>query len=134
MKKYEDSIQKAVMTWARWQPLTLIGIKGKLSDFIHHSPNGGYRNESEGRNFKLMGTKAGFPDLFIFIPKGNYHGLFIELKTPKGKTADGKTRQAGQVSNNQEMMIDRLNAIGYKAVVCYGYDETITAIKDYLSI
>lgn len=134
MKKYEDSIQKAVMTWARWQSLAPIGIDGKLSNFIHHSPNGGYRNESEGRNFKLMGTKAGFPDLFVFIPKGGYHGLFIELKAPKGKTKDGKTRRAGEVSDNQEMMIDRLNAIGYKAVVCYGYDETITAIREYLGI
>lgn len=134
MKKYEDNIQKAVMTWARWQKLNPIGIDGKLSDFIHHSPNGGYRNKGEGRNFKLMGTKAGFPDLFIFIPKGGHHGLFVELKTPKGKTADGKTRQAGEVSDNQEMMIDRLNAVGYKAVVCYGYDEVITAIKEYLGI
>lgn len=130
----EDSIQKAVMTWARWQPLAFIGIKGKLSDFIHHSPNGGYRSGREGKNFRLMGTKAGFPDLFVFIPKEGYHGLFIELKTPKGKTADGKTHRAGEVSDNQEMMIDRLNTVGYKAVVCYGYDETITAIKEYLGI
>lgn len=129
MKKYEDSIQKAVMAWARWQPLAPIGIDGKLSNFIHHSPNGGYRTKREGGNFKLMGTKAGFPDLFVFIPKGEYHGLFIELKTPKGKS-----RQAGQVSDNQEMMIDRLNSIGYKAVVCYGYDEAVQAIKEYLGL
>lgn len=129
MKKYEDNIQKAVMTWARWQKLDPIGIDGKLSDFMHHSPNGGYRSRSEGANFKRMGTKAGFPDLFVFIPKGEYHGLFIELKTPKGKS-----RQAGQVSDNQEMMIDRLNSIGYKAVVCYGYDETVQAIKEYLGL
>lgn len=129
MKKYEDNIQKAIMTWARWQKLDPIGIDGKLSDFIHHSPNGGFRNKSEGANFKRMGTKAGFPDLFVFIPKGEYHGLFIELKTPKGKS-----RQAGQVSDNQEMMIDRLNSIGYKAVVCYGYDETVQAIKEYLGL
>ncbi|MFA9487094.1 MULTISPECIES: VRR-NUC domain-containing protein [unclassified Moraxella] len=134
MKKHEDSIQRAVMTWARWQTLAPIGINGKLSHFIHHSPNGGYRSKSEGRNFKLLGTKAGFPDLFLFIPKGGYHGLFIELKTPKGKTKNGKTRQAGKVSDNQEMMIDRLNAVGYKAVVVYGANEAIDEIKAYLGI
>ena len=127
--RHEDIIQKAVMTWARWQPLAPIGIDGKLSHFIHHSPNGGYRSGREGRNFKLMGTKAGFPDLFIFIPKGGYHGLFIELKTPKGKT-----RQAGKVSDNQEMMINRLNAVGYKVVVAYGAIEAIDEIKAYLGI
>lgn len=62
-----------------------------------------------------MGTKAGFPDLFIFIPKGGYHGLFIELK-------------------NQEMMINRLNAVGYKVVVAYGAIEAIDEIKAYLGI
>lgn len=134
MKKYEDTIQKAVMAWARWQPLAPIGIDGKLSDFMHHSPNGGYRNQGEGKNFKLMGTKAGFPDLFIFIPKGEYHGLFIELKTPKGKTADGKTRQAGKVSDLQQAVIDRLNAMGYKAVVAYGANNAIDEIKAYLGI
>lgn len=134
MKKHEDSIQRAVMTWARWQTLAPIGINGKLSHFIHHSPNGGYRSKSEGRNFKLMGTKAGFPDLFLFIPKGGYHGLFVELKTPKGKTKNGKTRQAGQVSDLQQTMINRLNTQGYKAVVCYGYDEAVQAIKEYLGL
>lgn len=81
-----------------------------------------------------MGTKAGFPDLFVFVPKGGYHGLFIELKTPKGKTADGKTRRAGEVSDNQEMMIELLSSQGYKAVVCYGYDEAVQAIKEYLGL
>lgn len=61
--KDEDIAQKAVMTWARWQPLSPIGMVGKVSDFIHHSPNGGARDAREGANFKLMGTKAGFPDL-----------------------------------------------------------------------
>ena len=130
----EDATQKAVMAWARWQPLAMIGIAGRLSDFIHHSPNGGYRSGREGRNFKLMGTKAGFPDLFVFIPKEGYHGLFIELKRPESKTADGKIKRAGETNKNQEMMIDRLNAVGYKAVVCYGYDETITAIREYLGL
>lgn len=134
MKKHEDNIQKAVIAWARWQSLTHLGIYGKLSHYLHHSPNGGYRSKAEGANFKLMGVQAGFPDLFLFIPKGGYHGLFLELKTPKGKTATGKSRQAGRLSDSQETMIERLNAMGYRAVVCYGYDETVQTLKDYLDI
>lgn len=124
----EDNEQKAILAWARWQKWA----DGKLADYLHHSPNGGARSGREGANFKRMGTKAGFPDLFLFIPRGGYHGLFIELKRPKGRTKDGKTRQAGKVSELQQAMIDRLNAQGYKAVVAYGATGAIDEIKAYL--
>lgn len=126
----EDLEQKAILAWARWQKWA----DGKLADYLHHSPNGGARSGREGANFKRMGTKAGFPDLFLFIPHGGYHGLFIELKRPKGRTKDGKTRQAGKVSEHQQTMIDRINAQGYKAVVAYGANEAIDEIRSYLGI
>ncbi|STZ55560.1 VRR-NUC domain [Moraxella lacunata] len=126
----EDNEQIAVISWARWQKWA----NGKLADYLHHSPNGGKRHITTATRFKAMGTKAGFPDLFLFIPHGGYHGLFIELKTPKGKTKDGKTRQAGKVSDLQKAMIDRLNAQGYKAVVAYGANNAIDEIKSYLEI
>lgn len=78
--------------------------------------------------------KQGFPICLFLFPKGGYHGLFIELKTPKGKTADGKHKQAGKVSELQQTMIDRLNAMGYKAVVAYGANNAIDEIKAYLGI
>ena len=31
-----------------------------------------------------MGVKSGVPDLMLPIPKGGYHGLFIELKKEVG--------------------------------------------------
>lgn len=126
----EDHEQKAVIMWSNWQKYQ----DGKLSDYLHHSPNGGKRHIATALNFKAMGTQAGFPDLFLFIPKGRYHGLFIELKTPKGKAVDGKIRQAGKVSDNQQAMLDRLNAVGYKAVVCYGANGAIDEIKSYLGL
>lgn len=121
----EDNEQKSIINWAKWQPWG----DGKLNDYLHHSPNGGARNPREGAKFKQMGTLAGFPDLFLFIPQGGYHGLFIELKRPK--TAKQK---AGEVNTNQQAMINRLNAQGYKAVVCYGANEAIDEIKAYLGL
>lgn len=35
---------------------------------------------------KRMGVKSGVPDILIFEPHGKYHGLFIELKSPTGKS------------------------------------------------
>lgn len=114
----EDVIQQNIIKWADWQSYH----GNKLSDYLHHSPNGGKRDIATAQKFKTMGTKAGFPDLFLFIPNGEYHGLFIELKTSKGK-----------VSKKQQTMMDKLNAMGYLAVVCYGYHEAVNQIKSYLN-
>lgn len=113
----EDDIQKQIIDWAKHKK-----VNGKpLSELIHHSPNGGQRHIVTATRFKAMGTLAGFPDLFVFIARGGFNGLFIELKKPKGR-----------VSAIQQQRIDALNEQGYRAVVCYGFDESIKAITDYL--
>lgn len=87
-----------------------------------HTPNGGSRNKIEAAKFKRLGVLAGVPDIFIPSPKKGKNGLFIEIKTEKGK-----------LSKSQKDIITRLNGIGYEAVVCYGLDEAINKTKDYFS-
>ncbi len=118
-KLSEDQIQKQILQWARLQKHN----GQSLSELMHHSPNGGHRHIVTAKRFKDMGTLAGFPDLFLFVSKGGYHGLFVELKKPKGR-----------VSAIQQSRLDTLNEQGYRAVVCYGFDESIKAITDYLEI
>lgn len=62
LKEYTE--QSALIAWSRWQKYG----DGKLADYLHHSPNGGKRNIIEAKKFKDMGTQAGFPDLFLFVP------------------------------------------------------------------
>lgn len=113
----EDDIQKQIIGWAKHKK-----VNGKpLSELIHHSPNGGQRHIVTATRFKAMGTLAGFPDLFVFIARGGFNGLFIELKAAKGV-----------VSENQKVMLERLDKQGYKTAICYGFDEAKQAITDYL--
>lgn len=116
----EQQIQKAVINWA-----SLIPYKGRtLGYYLHHSPNGGYRNEIEGSNFKKMGVQAGYPDLLMDIARNGYHGLRIELKrSPKEK-----------LTKNQEERLEVLREEGYFAQVCTGVDEAIDTIKDYMGM
>ena len=45
----------------------------------------------EARRMKAQGYKKGFPDLFFYEPRGEHHGLAIELKRDKGRaTPDQK--------------------------------------------
>lgn len=94
----------------------------EYSDFIFAIPNGGLRHKSVAVKLALEGVKSGVPDLLLPVPKGNYHGLFIELKTEKGRA-----------SPNQKIWIDRLNAQGYKAVVCKGWESAAKQISEYLN-
>jgi hypothetical protein len=70
---------------------------------------------------KKSGYKSGFPDLFIYEPRGKYNGLAIELKIGYNKP-----------SKKQIYWIDQLNNRNYLAKVCNGWDETIKTIDKYL--
>jgi hypothetical protein len=71
---------------------------------------------------KKMGNKSGVPDLMLPCARGGYGGLWIELKTA-----------IGTVSGNQKEWIEHLNTQGYHAVVCRGFTETISVLKDYVT-
>lgn len=90
---------------------------------IFHVVNENGEGERRGRNLNKLGRMKGVPDIFVDIPAGIYHGLRIELKV-----ADG------QVSQEQREWLERLNAQGYKAIVCVGYKEAIEATETYLKL
>lgn len=81
------------------------------------------RNAREAARFKRMGVKAGVPDLFLPVPRGGCHGLFIELKAPYGRLSD-----------YQRGWLESLKASGYAVSVCYGYDEARRDILQYLAL
>ena len=68
---------------------------------------------SQRNKAKATGYKRGFPDLFIYEPRNNYHGLAIELKVGYNKPT---------------------NERGYKANVCTGIEETLEIINKYLKL
>jgi len=93
-------------------------------DLLIAVPNGGHRHPAVAAKLKAEGVKAGVSDMLMLVPRGKYHGLAIELKRTKG----------GQVSDKQKDFQARLNEQGYLAVVCYGSNEAITAIENYLNL
>lgn len=100
-------------------------------ELCFHIPNGGSRNIIEARNLKLSGVKAGVPDLFLAYPKSGSqwphgpgaHGLFIEIKSAKGKP-----------SANQEKWVSMLRDAGYQAEFCYSWTAAVSVIVDYLGL
>ncbi len=94
-------------------------------DLMFHIPNGGYRLYSQAKRFKKIGVKAGVSDLFLPLPKGNQHGLWIELKANKPN--------ASVVSKAQQEWLNKMLALNYEAKVAYGANQALKIIEDYLN-
>ncbi|MFI3270839.1 MAG: VRR-NUC domain-containing protein, partial [Pseudomonadota bacterium] len=84
--------------------------------------NGGHRHIAVASKLKAEGVKAGIPDLFLPVPRGELHGLYIEMKA-----------QGGKVSPAQKAMMKALKGQGYGCIVAYTWNQAFETIKEYLS-
>ena len=110
----ESNEQIAAMDWLRMQ-------HPKIALHTMHIGNERKATYYMGYIMKQMGVLKGASDLFMAWPSGGYHGLFIEVKSKIGKPTPA-----------QKEFLERMNSVGYKAVVCYGADEVISTMKEYI--
>lgn len=112
--------QANIIKWSQ-QP----SVRGKWPELalLHHIPNGGTRDAVEGKHLKQQGVKAGVPDLCLPVARGGYHGLYIELKTEKGRASDAQKWWGGQLMDQ-----------GYFWEVCHGWESAVRVLEQYLSM
>lgn len=115
-KRSEATEQIAVIKWCHINVFMYPEL-----ELIYHVPNGGKRNQLEAAKLKQQGVKAGVPDLFLPSPKHGYHGLYIEMKYGQNKT-----------TSSQREWLKKLKEQGYLCRVCYGAEEAINLIKEYV--
>lgn len=88
-------------------------------------PNGAWTGSvKHAVRLKAEGLKPGVPDLVLPCARGNYHGLYIEMKRVKG----------GKVSPEQHEYIAFLRAEGYCVEVCQGHGPAVDAINRYMRL
>lgn len=75
---------------------------------------------------KRAGMRPCVPDLVLAVPRGRWHGLYIEMKR-KGWKRPGSPHEQGQ-----RLYLDALSEQGYRAVFCAGADDAISTITHYL--
>jgi|TARA_R100000482_G_C5111693_1_gene140917 hypothetical protein len=109
----EERLQAEVIKW--------INLKYPKIRFCA-SLGGIYTSPRQAIKAKRTGYKRGFPDLQITEARGGYFGLFIELKTIKGRATEA-----------QKEWIQDLNDRGYKAEICKGLPATLKVIDAYMN-
>ena len=114
----EDDEQAAVMEWA-----VLMEKQFPELALLFHIANGGYRHPATASRMKKLGVKAGVPDLFLPVPRGQSHGLWVEMKRVRG----------GRVSEDQKAWIEALTKQGYRAEVAHGAEEACDFLYKYLT-
>lgn len=90
---------------------------------LYAVPNGSARHKAVAGKLRAEGVRSGVPDLCLPVARGGCHGLYIELKTATGR-----------VQASQRDWMARLEAQGYRAVVCRGWREAWAELTDYLDI
>ncbi len=115
--KSEFEEQVAVMDWANKESAN----HPELS-LAFHIPNGGRRSLPTATRLKRAGVKAGMPDICLPVPVGMYSGLWIEMKTTKGR-----------LSEVQSKIHNQLRYYGHRVEVCVGVESAKAVMIDYIN-
>lgn len=78
MKNEESKIQQSIIQTFRM-------VYPQYSNRLFSVPNGGKRGVVTATILKAEGAMRGVPDLVFTKPVKKYAGMFIEVKTPKGR-------------------------------------------------
>jgi hypothetical protein len=116
LKATESQEQIALFQWAATMEYKYPELR-----LLYSIPNGGKRPITTAKRMKAEGQKPGVPDMFLSVPRGYFHGLYIEMKSTDSR-----------LSNSQDWWVDKLSQQGYKVQVCFGWEEAKSVIEKYL--
>lgn len=112
----EHTEQAAFIEWASWNQTQYPDLR-----WLYAVPNGGKRHIAVAAKMKAEGVKAGVPDLCLPVPRGKYHGLYLETKIPGNDTTP-----------EQDAWLQALANYGFACRVCYGFEALKEAVLAYL--
>ena len=120
----EHDEQCLLFAWA-----ALVAPKHPELRLLYAIPNaGGYRggfksNVVRVARAKREGVRKGVPDICLPVPRGSYHGLYVELKA-----------KGGRVKPEQREWLHALQEKGYAAHLCVGWEDAKETIESYLKL
>lgn len=108
----ERDDQDALFRWAAWKA----NARPEYA-LLYAIPNGQYRPGQRPE----PGMKRGVPDVCLPVPRGEWHGLYVELKHGRNTTTKA-----------QDWWLAQLAAQGYRVAVARGFDEAVRMVEGYV--
>lgn len=121
----EHNQQVAVVDFWKWQ-------YSEYADCLVAIPNGTFLSGTkiqraiQMKNLKREGFKPGASDLFFTVPRGTFHGMWLEMKDVNKTEKSLSTAQADHLELMEKM--------GYFACWAAGADAAIEYINNYMSL
>jgi len=126
-KTYKKSTSKrkiAPESEANQQEIVVKYLRLAYPDALYCASAGGmWTSDSQRIKMARTGYVKGFPDLFIYEPRGEFHGLAIEMKKVKGS----------KIEPEQVQWQEQLRNRGYCSYICKGNEEAIKVIDEYFN-
>lgn len=126
MRKQEETLQIAVSTF----------LKVQYPHVVFTSESSGVRvGIGAAKKMKAQRSNCKLPDLIILEPKGEFHGLILELKT-EGKSPYLKNGELSKQEHVQEQnrTLEKLRNKGYYACFAVGFDAAHEKIEWYMGL
>lgn len=126
-KTYKKSVPKrkiAPESEANQQEIVIKYLRLAYPHALYCASAGGmWTSDSQRIKMAKTGYVKGFPDIFIYEPNANFHGLAIEMKRVKGSKIEPE-----QIEWQKE-----LRNRGYASYICKGSEEAIKIIDEYFN-
>jgi hypothetical protein len=127
-KPLESKIQEQVFEWSNYYYVA--GVEGKLRDYMFANMNGTQvaGNSAQRARYinalKKRGLTPGVSDITVALPRGKYHGMYLELK--RDNSCD--------TTEDQDDFLARMRKVGYYAEVAHSFNQAIEMIAGYISL
>lgn len=109
--------QATVIQWANLQAK----CGRRELELLHASQNGLWTTPAQAGKAKAAGMKSGVPDLHLPVARGGFIGLWIEMKSERGR-----------LQESQVWWHDRLVSEGALVALCFNAGQAIDALTEYL--
>jgi len=121
--RIERSLSEHVIQSSLVQIVRCLERKYAPLALLYAIPNGGDRHKVVAGKLKAEGVRRGVPDLHLPVSRGEYHSLYIEMKTCSG-------RLSAEQRNRRELLVNEGNAY----VVCRTLNEGLSVLGMYLNL
>jgi hypothetical protein len=122
--KLKKAIRRALESESDAQKRLVVWFDQK--EFLFYSiPNGADVSDANRKTLVAEGMRKGVPDLCFPMARGRFHGMYVEMKRSDGGSG---------LTVDQKRWLSRLEAEGYLAICCNGFDDAFMKISWYMGL